>query len=231
MRISGLQKTSLIDYPEKIVSIIFTQGCNYKCPYCHNSDLISLGNEAGSYLPIEHLLTFLLQRKGLIDGVSITGGEPTIQKGLFELIEEIKSLGLLVKLDTNGSNPLIIKKLLQEKLLDYLAMDIKGPLEKYQKITGQDINGTLLQESIFMIMNSDINYEFRTTVVPTLHDNKDFYAIGELIKGAEKYFIQNFRPNNTLDPQYEKLNGFPGSKLEEFKEIVKPYVKMVEIRD
>jgi pyruvate formate lyase activating enzyme len=231
MKISGLQKTSLIDYPENIVSIVFTQGCNYSCPYCHNANLIPLDSEERDYLPLEYLYAFLNDRKGLIDGVSITGGEPTIQKDLLELIQGIKSLGLKVKLDTNGSNPQVIKKLLDKELLDYLAMDIKGSLKKYDEITGQKINPESLKKSINLIMNSGIDYEFRTTVVPTLHESNDFKEIGELIKGAENYFIQNFRPVNTYNPQYLKLNGFPVSILKQFKEIIKPYVKRVEIRD
>jgi|SRR5690554_6874403 len=231
MKISGLQKTSLIDYPGKIVSIIFTQGCNYRCPYCHNSQLIPVNNTNDDYLPQDYLFSFLEERQGLIDGVSITGGEPTIQKDLVDLIVKIKSMDLLVKLDTNGSIPEVIEELINKKIIDYLAMDIKGSLKKYKQIAGKKADKDSIKSSIKLILNSDLSYEFRTTVVPTLHERNDFYEIRELIKGADRYFIQNFRPANTLNPCLLKLNGFPVAKLNEFKNIIKSYVNKIEIRN
>lgn len=231
MKISGFQKTSLIEYPGKIVSIIFTQGCNFKCPYCHNSDLISSESFTREYFPLDYIFSFLRKRKGLIDGISITGGEPTLQAGLYDFLTEIKDMNLCVKLDTNGSNPELIKLLIKDNLIDYIAMDIKGPLDKYEEITGAKIKAETIYTSISLIQNSGIDYEFRTTVVPGIHDKEDLQDIALLIKGDNQYFIQNFRANNTYNPDLMKLNGFPPAVLEEFKDIACSYIKKVELRD
>ncbi|OCL25466.1 anaerobic ribonucleoside-triphosphate reductase activating protein [Orenia metallireducens] len=230
MKIAGLQRTSLIDYPEHIATVVFTQGCNYRCPYCHNSSLIDNSFQESSYLTLEDFWSFIKKRKKLIDGVSITGGEPTLQTGLIDFIRELKAKGLKVKLDTNGSNPDILTELIEENLLDYIAMDIKSSLKKYSKVTGQcDLDK--VKKSIDLIKNSNIDYEFRTTVVPTLHTEEEFEDIGKLISGAKLYFIQNFRPINTLDEKLKELSSFPPDKLNRFKEIVSPYVAKVEIRN
>lgn len=233
MKIAGLQKTSLIDYPNFIVSIIFTQGCNFNCPYCHNSSLIPRVNDEASYMPPDYLFNFLNKRKGLIDGVSITGGEPTLQADLIDLVKKIKDLDLKIKIDTNGTNPMIINKLIREELIDYIAMDIKAPLEKYPIVAGIKSNKliTKIKESITLIMKSNIDYEFRTTVVPGLIEEKDFEKIGKLIKGAKIYYIQNFRNNNTLGPTYREKSSFPPSILKKFKDIIKAYVREVKIRE
>ncbi len=231
MKIAGLQKTSLIDYPEHIVSIVFTQGCNFKCPYCHNPSLIPLENKDRSYLSVDKLSIFLQKRRNLIDGVSITGGEPTLHPDLTGLIKTIKSMDLKVKLDTNGTNPGLIKELIEDRLLDYIAMDVKGPLEKYSIITGSENFSRNIVESIELIRRSNIDYEFRTTLVPGLIEVADMTKIGKLIKGAKLYFIQNFRSTNTYDPDFMKLNRFPPSLLDKFKEVIIPHVKKVKIRE
>jgi len=230
MKIAGLQRTSLIDYPEHIATVVFTQGCNYRCPYCHNSSLIANSSESSSYLSLEDFWSFIKKRKKLIDGISITGGEPTLQAGLIDFIKEIKARGLKVKLDTNGSNPDILTELLAENLVDYIAMDIKSSLQSYSAVAGE-CSLDKVKASIELIKRSEIDYEFRTTVVPTLHTEQDFKGIGELIAGAERYYIQNFRPVNTLDKKLEELSSFPPDRLEKFKEIVSPYVAKVEIRN
>ncbi len=231
MKITGFQKTSLIDYPGHIVSIIFTQGCSFKCPYCHNSDLISPDSKDKEYFPVEYIYSFISNRKGLIDGISITGGEPTLQPDLYDFITEVKSMGLKIKLDTNGSNPEILEPLLKENLLDYIAMDVKASLFDYEDIINAKININSIIRSISLIQNSAIQYEFRTTVVPGLHDIEQLKEIAILLKGSKKYFIQNFKANNTFDKDYMQYNSFPPSKLEKFKEICIPYINKVEIRD
>lgn len=231
MKITGFQKTSLMDYPGYIVSIIFTQGCNFSCPYCHNSDLIPLENGKREYFPLSYIYQFLKKRKGLIDGICITGGEPTLQSDLYSFIKHVKEMNLKIKLDTNGSKPALVKNLVTKKLINYLAMDIKGPLDRYHEIVGKVINTDNIKKSISLIKKSGIDYEFRTTVVPGLHCLKDIKKIGYLIKGANKFFIQNFKPKNTFNKSFLRKNGFPPVKLKEFKETIKPYVKYVEIRD
>ncbi|TDX52468.1 anaerobic ribonucleoside-triphosphate reductase activating protein [Orenia marismortui] len=230
MKIAGVQRTSLIDYPEHIATIVFTQGCNYRCPYCHNSSLIPCSKENKNFIPLEEFWSFIDSRKNLIDGVSITGGEPTLQADLINFIKEVKAKGLKVKLDTNGSNPSILKRLIKENLIDYIAMDIKSSLDNYSEITG-DCDIGKIKESINLIKNSAIDYEFRTTVVPTLHTEKDFESIGKVITGAKQYYIQNFRPVNTLDQEFLEIKGFPDTKLEEFRNIIMKYVKEVFIRN
>ncbi len=228
MEIAGLQKTSLIDYPNNISCIVFTQGCNFRCPYCHNPSLITA--EEDNFLPLKEFWNFLEERRNLIDGVTITGGEPTLQSDLIQFIKKIREMDLKIKLDTNGTRPETLKELFQLDLINYLAMDIKAPLNKYAKIVG-DVDIEKIKKSINLILNLDINYEFRTTVVPTLHQKDDLMEIGKTIKGCKNYYIQNFRPINTLNPELEKLTPFPPSKLKEFKEIVSEYVNKVEIRN
>jgi len=235
MKIAGFQKTSLIDYPGKIVSIVFTQGCNLKCPYCHNSELIPLESTDNSYFPEEDIFDFLKMRKKLIDGVSITGGEPLLQPDLIDFIRRLKNDGLLVKLDTNGTNPIMLENLLKDNLLNYIAMDVKAPFAKYKLATGVGYLNEKINFSIELIKDAgnkqSLDYEFRTTVVPGIHDDNDILEIGKLIKGAKNFYLQNFRPVNTYDPELMKITGFPPTKLTQFKEIISPYVDKVEIRE
>ncbi|WP_018247993.1 anaerobic ribonucleoside-triphosphate reductase activating protein [Orenia marismortui] len=230
MKISGLQRTSLIDYPEHITTIVFTQGCNYKCPYCHNPSLIANSSPDESYLPLKDFWQFIDKRKELIDAVTITGGEPTLQKGLIDFIKDIKKNGLKIKLDSNGSNFKTLKRIIEANLVDYIAMDVKAPLDKHSKIT-KNLNTKEISKSINLIKDSTIDYEFRTTVVPSIHSKLDIKEIGKLISGAKRYYIQNFRPINTLDKKLKGVTPFPPAKLEEFKDIILPYVQEVQIRN
>jgi len=226
--IGGFQKSSLIDYPEKISAIIFTQGCNFRCPYCHNPELI-LGT-SNSFMDESTVLNFLASRQGKLDGVVITGGEPTLHKSLPEFIKQIKDLDFLIKLDTNGSNPAMLQELLNKNLIDYVAMDIKAPIEKYVTIAGDKVNTENILKSIEILKKSGIEHEYRTTVVKSLLSPADFEGIGQTIQGADKYYLQRFVPTKILNESF--LNETTYSD-EEFKPIIKllqKYIKTVELR-
>ena len=230
--IGGVQKSTLIDFPEKIASIVFTQGCNFRCGYCHNAELLSFQQFyfEGKEYKNEDFFDFMETRVNKLDGVVITGGEPTLQTGLYDFVKRIKSMGFLVKLDTNGSNPDYLEQLYLDKLLDYVAMDIKAPLEKYAEITNVLPNSEKIKKSIDLIMKSGVKYEFRTTVVKSQLSVDDFDKIGQLINGAEKYFLQKFEASKILD---EKLKDEKSYSDEEFAEICKnlqKYVKFVKVR-
>lgn len=229
MKISGLVKTSLIDYPGKIAAVVFTQGCNFRCGFCHNPDLLPIENKALE-IPEEEVLDFLSGRKGILDGLVVTGGEPTIQKDLPEFLKKLKDMGFLIKLDSNGSNPEILKKLFDEKLLDYVAMDIKGTYEEYEKICGYN-NIKAIQESVGLIMNSGVEYEFRTTVLPAFHKPSDFEEIGKMIKGAKKYTIQGFRPEIVLEKNTVGTEKFSKEDLGEMATVMQKYVEAVVVHE
>jgi len=192
MKIGGFQRFSLIDYPDKISCIVFTQGCNFRCPWCYNSELV-YPEFFTTPLKEEAIFDFLKRRKGKLEAVVITGGEPTIQPDLTEFIEKIKKMDYFVKLDTNGSNPCILKELIRSKLIDYIAMDIKAPPEKYSLLSGRDVDISLIFESIKIIEDSSLEYEFRTTFVPSLLSENDILRIKNMVKDKKRYRIQRFR--------------------------------------
>jgi len=228
MKIGGFQKTTLIDYPGKIAASIFTVGCNFRCGYCHNPDLID-----GRNIILEDeakVLEFFKKRKNILEGVVISGGEPLLQKDLQDFIMQIKNLGLLVKLDTNGSNPQKLKKLLDQKLVDYVAMDIKNNLSSYDQTTNIKGSGKNIAESIDLIINSYINYEFRSTVLPDLHNEKNIEEIGIMIKGARKMYLQSFRSGVTLDEKYATKRSFAETEMENLKTLVLKNVLSCDIR-
>jgi pyruvate formate lyase activating enzyme len=196
MKIGGLQRVSLIDYPGKISAIIFTQGCNFRCTYCHNRQLVD-PERYGPIIPVKEVLSFLDKRKGKLEAVTVTGGEPTLQPDLEKLLEEIKKRGFLAKLDTNGSKPDILEKLIHRGLVDYLAMDIKGPLEKYQQIASVAVDTSKIKRSIKIIMASGIKYEFRTTVARLHLGLQDLVSVAKLIKQARLYVLQPCVPIET----------------------------------
>lgn len=232
MKLAGLQKTSVIDFPDQISAVVFTQGCNFYCPYCHNSQLIPMKSSAEEQLmPTDYFFKFLHQRKNLLDGVTITGGEPLLQPDLKEFILKIKEdYNLLIKLDTNGSRPAELKELIEADLIDYLAVDIKFSWSNYQKLAPKTVISKI-KESVKMIIDSDLKYEFRTTVVPGLHDRDEIAEIAGQIKGAAQYFIQNFRPVNTLAPELKDSRSFAPSELSEFKLEAEKKLQKVQIRD
>lgn len=226
VRIKGLQKTSLIDYEPYIASVIFLTGCNFRCPYCQNRDLV-LDSPKLPIIPEEKILKFLKEKKEWLDGVCISGGEPTIQKDLPEFIEKIKKIGLKVKLDTNGSNPRMLKELVKKRLVDYIAMDIKAPIEKYSDVVKVKVDIDDIKKSIDIIKNSNVDYDFRITAVPTLTNNDDIKRIGEWLKNSKRFFIQQFRPKICLDKSFEKIKPYTKEELERLIKIAKPYFVFV----
>ena len=215
MVISGIHRFSLIDYPGKISCTVFAPGCNFRCPYCHNPELVDAALCNERFLP-ELFFEFLQERKGKLDGVVITGGEPTLQEDLPEFIKRIKEKGFLVKLDTNGTNPGMIKHLSQQDLVDFIAMDIKTPIEKYHQVIPDEQNGLVntIQKSISIIINSKVDHEFRTTAVKEFITKEDIIKISTLITGAKKYVLQRFVPSQTLSPEYENAASFSESAME-----------------
>lgn len=234
MKIAGVYPTSLLDYPGHISTILFTQGCNFKCPYCHNSQLITFISDTENLL--EQAKELIENRKNLIEAVVITGGEPLMQdfNELVDLIKWIKKQGLKIKLDTNGSRPIELKELIDLNLLDYVAMDVKLSLESYSILGGEarmDLKDKI-KLSIDTLISSTIEYEFRTTVVPKLHTETDIENIAKAIEGADNYYIQNFKANeNVYAPIWRDLKGFTPDELKKFKNIAEKYVKNVEIRN
>ncbi len=227
MKIGALQKFSLIDYPNEICAIIFTVGCNFRCPYCHNPELVT-GSTNG--IEEKELFEFLKKRTGRLTAVSITGGEPTIHKDLPVVIKKIKELGYKVKLDTNGTNPDAIDELIGFSLIDYIAMDIKAPFEKYDRVTNVKCKIDDIRRSIDIIKKSNINYEFRTTVVEGLLSKEDVLKIAKSIKGAKVYFIQRFIPSKTLNKAYMNKSSITNDELDEIKKDVSMYFDRFGIR-
>lgn len=200
MQIGGLIKLSLVDYPGKTAAVIFAQGCNFRCPYCYNKELV-IPSCFQAVIPEEEVISFLAKRKDVLGGVVITGGEPTLQKDLLEFLRRVQHLGYPVKLDTNGSRPDILKEVIKENLVDFIAMDVKAPLNSYQKLAGVPIAAHFIQESILIIKSSGIKHQFRTTVVKSLLSDGDFSQLAHLVKGAQRYVLQNFSAREcVLDP-------------------------------
>lgn len=229
IKICGLQKTTLLDYPGHVAATVFLGGCNFRCPFCHNSDL--LGNDAEVQYTRNELLLFLKRRQNILEGVCITGGEPTLQADALEsLIRDIRELGLLIKLDTNGTRPSVIQRLMQKRLLDYIAMDIKSGPSRYAFTSGAPgLDLSAIEESIHLLKTGFIPYEFRTTVVKGIHTKEDFEQIGPWISGCTNYYLQNY----VYSEQVLQPNGFGSfskDNLLSFAEIVRPFVRKVELR-
>jgi pyruvate formate lyase activating enzyme len=229
VKISGLQKMTLLDYPGKIAATVFTGGCNFRCPYCHNASLV-LNVAKTRDIPEEEFFNFLAKRKGLLDGVCISGGEPLLQEEIKKFIFRIKSLGFSVKLDTNGSFPSKLKELIEDGLIDYVAMDLKNSPAGYAKTAGTTEEVlSKINESVAFLLAGHVGYEFRTTVVNGFHTKEDFTAIGKWIQGAGRYFLQNFVDSGDLIQP--GLRGVEKDELEGFADIVREYVPSVQIRN
>ncbi len=234
MIIAGLQKTTLIDYPGKIACVVFLAGCNFRCPWCYSSELVlPLKIVSQPRFSEKEFFDFLRQRQGLLEGVVVCGGEPTINKDLPQFIEKIKNLGFSVKLDTNGSNPRMLKDLADTKLIDYVAMDIKSSSSNqiYENILGEGVKMENIKESVEFLKNGNLDFEFRTTVVPGIHKKEEFLEIAKWIGGENvKYYLQNFRAEKTIDPEFEKVKPFSKEFLEEIAKEISPYFKLCQLR-
>jgi pyruvate formate lyase activating enzyme len=232
MFFGGVQKNSLIDYPGKISCVLFVSGCNFKCPYCHNPDLAN--GEAGKKPPIEEkkIFNFLKERKGFLDGVVLSGGEPTLQKDIFTFFRKLKAMGYPVKLDTNGSRPDILKPLIEEGLLDYVAMDVKSNPVKYNPFITVDAVTDRILSSIQMIMESNIDYEFRTTCVKPIVDEQTIKDIARTIKGARLFALQRFNNREVLNPEFfgKRDCSVDIQDLGRLKAIADPWVEKCIVR-
>ena len=228
MNICGYQKTTLLDYPGHVAATIFTGGCNFRCPFCHNSDLV-VNSTMSPCISQEEIFSFLKKRKNVLSGICITGGEPTLQTNLSEFIKKVRSLGYKIKLDTNGYRPDVISSLLEDNLLDYIAMDIKAGLSNYAKVSGiPNLDTSKIKESISIIENSGIDYEFRTTVVKELHNRQDFLEISEMLSSSSPYFIQSFKDSgNILTPG---LSSCDTDTLNQYRAIVKNKLPFSSLR-
>ncbi len=229
MLIGGIQKLTLLDYPSKVAATIFTVGCNFRCPFCHNAPLVNKV-EKNCFIDEDEILSFLNKRVGILDGVVITGGEPTLMTDLPEFISKIKALGYKVKLDTNGTNPEMLEYLINNKMIDYVAMDIKNCLEKYPETAGVDDSFDLgaVKRSAEMLMQNAVDFEFRTTVVSPYHTEEDFERIGQWLAGEEKFYLQAFVDSGNLvgDGVYVVTK----EKMVSFCNVLKQYVENAQIR-
>jgi len=232
IKIAGLQKVTLIDYPGHVAATVFLAGCNFRCGYCHNPELVEI-KPKGIYLEEKEVFEYFKKRKKLLDGVCISGGEPLLnqEKDLINFLQKIKDLGFLIKLDTNGYNSSLLQKIIEKKLVDYIAMDIKANLGQYQQVTNAKVDLENIKKSIELIKQSGLDYEFRTTVLPKFHNLAAIEEIAKLISGAKNYCLQNFRNRKTLDPAYHFERSFRDLELEKMKQIAEKYVQKCEIRN
>ncbi len=227
MKIHGLQKMTLLDFPGHVACTVFFGGCDMRCPFCHNAEL--LDGSAPPVMEEEELIAFLKKRQGLLDGVAVTGGEPLLQKDLPETLARVRELGYPVKLDTNGTHPERLRGLLENGLVQYVAMDIKNSPERYAETAGlPEIDLASIRESVSLLMEGKVPYEFRTTVVKELHDDESFLRIGEWIRGAQRYFLQKFTDRETVP--FEGLHAPEDEQMRRWADLVRPAVPSVELR-
>lgn len=226
MKISGLQKLTLLDYPGKMACTVFTYGCNFRCSFCHNALLVT--EENSDNISEDEFFSFLKKRQGILDGVCITGGEPTLQPDLREFITKVRSLGYAVKLDTNGTNPRLLKSLIDENLLDYVAMDIKHSPDKYDIICSCKVDMDSIRESVSVIIDSGIDHEFRTTTVREYHTAEDFDAIAQWIQGDSKYFLQHFEDSGNLIG--DNLSPYSAEEMAAFADRIREKVPNIALR-
>lgn len=228
VEIKGIEKFAPIDFPGYISSTVFVGGCNFRCPFCHNAQLV-LKPQSLPTFPMDYFLSYLDSRKNWLEAVCVSGGEPLLHEELNVLLQIIKDRNLLVKIDTNGAFPEKLEELIKAGLLDSVAMDIKAPLDKYEKITAVPMDTDNVRRSIKIIQRSGLDYIFRTTVVPGFIDENDIEEIGQLLKGSKSYQIQQFKPVNTLDKTFEKIKPFGREKLQALADRAVPYFEKVRI--
>jgi len=227
LKLYGLQKMTLLDFPGKVACTVFLGGCDFRCPFCHNFELAEL--KAEPLMESGEFLEFLKKRKGLLDGVAVTGGEPCLWKELPDFLREIRALGFRTKLDTNGNHPELLRKILSEGLVDYVAMDIKSSPGRYALVSGlPSMNLVPVRESIRLLLEGNTEYEFRTTVVKELHREEDFPEMGEMIRGAKRYFLQAFTDRDTVP--YEGFSAPSKEEMRRYADLVRPYVQEVGLR-
>ena len=229
MKIGGLQRTSLIDFPDKVSAVVFLQGCNFRCPFCHNPELV-LGARFGRAMDEAEFFDFLEKRRHQLDGIVISGGEPTVHADLPDFIRRIRALGYAIKIDTNGSNPTMLGDMLREGLLDFIAMDLKGDPDHYADYCGAKIPAEAIRASIRLVMECGKPYEFRTTAVPGQHDLEKLKALALSIKGARRYAIQAFRPDICLDPTFENMPRYDLADVRDNRAWFESVVQNFEIR-
>lgn len=222
MKIGGIQKFSTVDYPGYTCAAIFTIGCNMRCGYCHNPELV-LPDQYAPTIPEELIFEFLETRRGLLDAVAISGGEPTMQEDLVEFIGKVKDMGFRVKLDSNGTHPDMLEELIGRKMVDFVAMDIKGPYSKYHQIAARPTNLDAIRRSIELIKNG-VDHEFRTTIVRSQLEPEDFKAIGKMVDGAQRFALQQFQPGKTLVPQFANEMSFNDEEMQQARNYLLPHV-------
>jgi pyruvate formate lyase activating enzyme len=221
--IKGFIKSTLLDWEGRVASLIFLPGCNFRCPMCHSPHLVGLGEEIET-IPLESVLEHVTANRGWIDGLAITGGEPTLQPGIIEMLELLRGREVPVKLDTNGSRPDVLEEILQWGLVEAIAMDIKAPPGKYDAVAGVHVDVAAIERSIRLLKGGTVEYVFRSTVCRAFHTGDDIEAMARWIRGAKRYVLQNFRPRNCLDPEMEKVEPFGVEQLQEFAERARKHV-------
>ncbi len=228
VEIKGLEKFAPKDFPGYISSTVFLGGCNFRCPYCHNKDLV-LNPEKLPTFPLDYFLDYLDSRKGWLEGICVTGGEPLLHNDLEAFLALIKEHSLLVKIDTNGSFPSELEQLIQKGLVDQIAMDVKAPLERYQEVTGSKVKGETILRSINIIKNSGLRYVFRSTVVPGLVGADDIKKISQMLNGTDVFQIQQFMPVTTLDDRYLQKKPYRKEEIQEFVKIAEAFIPEVRV--
>jgi pyruvate formate lyase activating enzyme len=231
MHIKGWVKSTLLDYPGRIAASLFCGGCNFRCPNCHNADIVLHPDQIPD-VSQDEIWTFLQKRRGLLDGIAISGGEPTIQPNLLSFAARMHEMGFLVKLDTNGYRPDVVESMIDARLVDYVAMDVKAPFSpaKYALAAGVEVDTTRIERSVSLLLEGRTEYEFRTTVVPDILDEEDIARIAQDIAGAQRYYLQQFVPRDTLDPEMLKRRPFPPDRVYAMADLARPWVQEMGLR-